>query len=222
MSRGLLRRPRSPGAGFTLVEILIAITLLSLLMLGLVSAMATLGVTADKLDARADRSSDARLVGAFLQEVLSESPSTITRPETAGEARLYFSGSRRELVWLGNMPARHGVGGLHHLRLEWTSEGVLMLRYQPFIAADQAPQWALASSHRLLEHVSEFRLSYERAGTTADPSPRWFDHWDGITTLPARVRVELAVDGVKWPPLWVVVRSPDIRNRVRIVHGAES
>ena len=107
------------------------------------------------------------------------------------------------------------------MRLAWGG-GVLMFRYVPFFAADQDPHWQLAASHRLLERVTDFRLSYERAGTNADPGPRWFDHWDGITTLPVRVRVDIAVDGVRWAPLWVVVRSPDIRNRVRIVHGPDS
>lgn len=216
------RHPRLRSNGFTLVELLVSITLLSMLMLGLVSAMGTLGTTADKVDARADRSSEFRLVSAFLREILSELPSSVRPVGAAGEARLYFNGTERDLVWLGNMPARHGLGGLHHMRMDLTGDGVLSLHYLPFVAADQAPQWSLASSHRLLEGVTDLRFSYERPATAAEPLLRWFDHWDATATLPGRVRVDLAVDGVRWAPLWIVVRSPELRNRVRIVHGPES
>ena len=62
------RAPRNRG--FTLVEILIALSLLSLLMLILTGAMRSMGQTEERVEARAAASEDYRTAVYFLQEII--------------------------------------------------------------------------------------------------------------------------------------------------------
>ena len=61
-----LRRQR----GFTLIEVLVVMTLLSLVVLALGSALRTTAQTEERVDQRLARNDDVRVVTGFLQSVL--------------------------------------------------------------------------------------------------------------------------------------------------------
>src|SRR5256885_9315800 len=67
---------RAPSSGrqkgFTLVELLVVMALLSLLMLGLASAMSTVSQTQERVDARLDRMDHQRVSIGFLRTVLGQ------------------------------------------------------------------------------------------------------------------------------------------------------
>ena len=52
--------------GFTLIEVLIALTLLSLLMLALTGAMRAMGQTSERVEQRIEAEDDYRIAQAFL------------------------------------------------------------------------------------------------------------------------------------------------------------
>lgn len=217
-------RPQSAG-GFTLVEVMISLSLLALIMLGLVSAMATFGDTATKLDQRVGRSSEVRLVSAFLHAALSQSSKVLKYKADDGRELVYFGGTGQDLRWLGNMPARHGAGGLHHFRLllsELPPGPALLLQYLPFVDNQTLPDWSVAAEQTLVERVGTFRLAYESKPVRPDEAPEWFDFWAPGERLPGRVRLELSADGRPWPPVWVGIHAPDTGGATRIVHGPGS
>lgn len=186
-------------AGFTLVEVVVALTLLSLILLGLVSALRSLGETGSRLEGRSLRSDDVRLVPGFLRQAIgSASPRLHVRP-TDMATMPWFEGASAEMVWVGNMPARQGVGGLHHLRLAVIGTGgtpQLMLQYLPFVGDDMFPDWALAPSQLLVAGVDRFELGYQRAGTSD-----WLPEWADPQVLPGRVRMLLSAGGQAWPEM---------------------
>ena len=103
--------------GFTLVEVVVALALLAVILTGLISALVTFARTSDRVDQRTQAGDDVRLVYAFLSQSLGPAdPRMRTRPDDAVTLS-WMQGTATELVWLGLMPARHGVGGLFHLRL---------------------------------------------------------------------------------------------------------
>ncbi|XJC77943.1 prepilin-type N-terminal cleavage/methylation domain-containing protein [Delftia tsuruhatensis] len=121
------RHGRLPAGqrGFTLVELLVVMALLSLLMLGLASAMSTVSQTQERVDARLDRMDHQRVSVAFLRSVLGQA-SAIRRQaglRKQGESELFFEGGPQGMRWLGIMPARFGMGGRTHFQL--SVEGML-------------------------------------------------------------------------------------------------
>lgn len=192
------------GRGFTLIEVIIALTLVAVILAGLVSALASFGKTSARIEERTLVSDDVRLVYAFLEQSLSPAaPRMWVRPQDMAPVS-WFQGSDSELEWLGLMPARHGVGGLYHLRLgvERGSRGPgrLVLSYLPYAGDDPPPDWSQAESHLLLDGVTRFALAYR-----ALDEDEWRDEWRDSQVLPTRVRIDLAVRGQSWPELIVPI-----------------
>jgi len=194
------RRPR----GFTLVEVVVALALLAVILAGLVSALVTFAKSAERADARILASDDVRLVYAFLQQSLAEaSPRLYQRPGDL-VTQSWLQGTATELEWLGLMPARHGVGGLYHLRLGSGADGDLVLSYLPYAGDDPGPDWSLAGTHLLLRDLDRFELSYRPLD-----HPEWRPEWLAATVLPARVQITLGRAGEQWPPLVVQVLAAE-------------
>ena len=151
---------RSVAGGFTLVEVIVALTLVSLIMLGLVSALRTFGDTASALDARSGRSAEARLLADFLRATLTRATPQPKVRTAEGGAVVPFFGAANEIRWLGNLPARHGAGGMHYLRL-YASAGRLYLQYLPHPGNAEPPDWSQAVPHLLSERLDQMRIAYQ-------------------------------------------------------------
>lgn len=207
--------------GFTLLEVILALSVTALIMLGLVSALATFGRSGARVDAHLERVDEVRLVSSFLRDVLGRTTRSYRYTNAdRGQVGL-FSGSARQLNWVGVMPARHGVGGLHHMALslqEWGADDIdLVLSYAPFdgereAAADQV------SSRVLVSRVEGFEISYRADGKDAE----WQPQWPNTEAPPGLVQLQITADGRTWPPLLVRVRAADMVSAgVRFVVGAE-
>lgn len=184
--------------GFTLVEVLIALALLSLILLGLTAALRTFADSATRIEARAWRSDDVRLVSALLREALSNAAAiNILLPGNQAVVKA-FAGGEQQIEWIGVLPARHGLGGLHHLRLQLDSQRNLQLSMAPLIGENKPADWQLARSRVLVYALDHFSLRYQGVGQQA-----WLPAWTDTTVLPARVSVQIAAAGEHWPPLIV-------------------
>lgn len=183
--------------GFTLIEVVVALSLLAVILTGLLSALVTFANSASRVEERILASDDVRLIHSFLRQSLGEaSPRLRQRPEDSALVS-GLHGTDTALEWLGLMPARHGVGGLYHLWLGVGDDGDLILRYLPY-AGDRAPDWQAASAHVLLRGLRQFELAYQ-----ALDEPEWRATWLDAQVLPARVRIALAREGEVWPALVV-------------------
>lgn len=81
-------RPGRPAArGFTLIEVLIALTLLSLLMLALTGAMRAMGQTSEGVERRIEAEDDYRIAQAFLRDILAQASARVSDQAAAGGRR---------------------------------------------------------------------------------------------------------------------------------------
>ena len=216
MDAGASRR----ATGFTLVEVVITLAIMALIMLGLVSALATFGQSGSRAEAQVARVDDVRLVSAFLRVVLARSPSAYSeRGRGAGTIAL-FDGQPRQLRWLGVMPARHGAGGLYLFRL-FLGEGLggadaLTLQYVTYSGGGLQVGWGSAPRKVLVSGVSGLEVRYRGAA----PDAPWQTHWRHRKAPPELVQVLIASGKRDWPELVVRVRATDMLDAgVRIVHG---
>tara|TARA_R110002049_G_scaffold17416_24_gene67836 strand:+ start:462 stop:1118 length:657 start_codon:yes stop_codon:yes gene_type:complete len=202
--------PRLPAdsRGFTLIEVVVALSMLSILMVGLIGALVTFGNTGSRLEQRALESDDVRLVHAFLRQSLAAASAQQQVREEDQALTVGFVGGEQQLEWVGLMPARHGAGGLYKLRLRLApgvdDEEMLMLDYRPYLGQEDTGDWSTGRSHELIDGQLLLAFSYMRAGTDA-----WQSYWDDPAVLPELVRMELERNGERWPDFAVRVLAAE-------------
>ena len=218
-----------PLRGFTLVEVLIALTMLSLLMLALTSAVRGMGDTEARVERRIEDGEDWRMAQTLLRQTVAQTSARLFRPMNVddGDVTPFFFGTSGELRWLGVLPARYGVGGRHYLRLgleegggggaRWT------LRYFPFNGEDVFEDWDSATAQTLATQPLGVTLSY------LDPfDGQWRESWPppaGLGDaprlrahlLPEAVRIDFAGAAPPWPPMLLAVHPTWRSGRSRAV-----
>lgn len=205
---------RRAALGFTLIEVVVALSLVAVLMVGLVSALVTFGNTGSRLEQRALKSDDIRLVHAFLRQSLAAASALQHIREGDQVRTVWLSGDDRQVEWLGLMPARHGAGGLYHLKLHLArgadDRDLLLLDYRPYVADEESADWSAAGRHELIDGELAIRIEYLRAGDEA-----WQSFWDDPMVLPVLVRIGVERDGEVWPDLTtrILAAEPGVQMR---------
>ena len=199
--------PAAPAErGFTLIEILVAVTLLGLLMAALFGGV-RLGVRAwEASGTRLDDSARLTAVQDFLRERLTQahlSEATVATIET----RRAFRGEPDRLSFVTLMPEHLGAGFERMvLALSAADDGAdLSVEWWPAdLGDDPGAARDAVRSRVLLAHVAELRLAYFGQLEARQP-PTWSETWTQ-PNLPLLVRVQLGFpdrDGRSWPDLIV-------------------
>lgn len=209
-------RPARPR-GMTLVEVVVATAILSLVVLVLGASLRSMAQSSQRIDERVDAIDEMRVGVGFLREVLARVvPLRVPAP---GQG-LLFTAAAQEMAWVAVMPARFGAAGRHHFRLavETLDDGSagLVLRYAPWAGEAVFPDWAQAESRVLVPRVERFELRYGGDGVDAGWRPAWPDESTPATArdtrLPPRVRIDLATATQVWPPVIVPLRTQAARG----------
>ena len=205
-----MKRVRNAG-GFTLIEVSIALVILSMIMIATVSSLRSFGSTQIKIDEVTARVSEVRVVGEFLRESIE---AAVPVPN-AGRGALYpeddddgarrfgtlFWGSPQQLIWAAPLSGGPGFGGLYAVQLS-TDRDRLVLRWQPFQRGGAWREWGTIKPHVLTDGVQSLSLEY-RATWHDD----WAKAWLPANANPVAVKLNLKVEGRFWPEM--VVRLDD-------------
>ena len=206
MSKPLVARPRHMG-GFTLVEVLVAFTLLSAVMLALGAALRSMAQTEQRVDARLAEVDELRVAASFLQSTIGRvSPRRLETPSAAGQSLFVFAGEPQSLSWIGVMPARHGAGGRHYFRLAAESFGgstSLVIRFMPWNGTAAFPDWRRAEFKVLVTRLASLRFQY--CDNDVQP-PACADRWTVPDKMPGRVRINVSDERGAWPELVIAAR----------------
>jgi len=208
--------------GFTLVELLVAMSLLSLVMLGFNSALRSMAQTETRVDARLQRNEQMRLLRQFLQPLMQRVDATkYSTPGTAnapGGKALLFRADSQAIQWVGVMPARPGLGGRGYFQLTLEPDPAdstrqLVVRYLRWQPPGVALSWATAETHVLVRGLSGWSVETEGLPPTASPDkaatwPRgWQARWPSDQDLPQRLRLTLEDSQGLWPPVLLPVSA---------------
>lgn len=196
------------AAGFTLLEVLAALVLLALLLVGVYSGIRTATHSVRSGTAAIERIDQMRSAQQFLRRELAQS---LTQPisHTDHGEPIYFEGSAREMRYVAPLPGYLGKLGPQLQRLQLVDDGHGGLRLELSLALlppDGQPPQPLGEPQVLLDHIKAGSFTYrgvDRQGAALPWSPAWADG----RLLPQLVRVELQVLGtVDWPQLDVPLR----------------
>ena len=196
--------PNAP-AGFTLLELLIALTLFSVTLLLVYNGLYAAGRGWQASEHQARAAADARLLFAFLRRQIGQATPILQIGKQ--ESRALFQGDISSLQFVSELPAHHAGHGLHFLKLAQERDE-LTLRYTP-VARDknlfEDELFADAKTLVLAKDVREVEFAYfGRKQTSARPG--WHTHWDEKKQLPELVRFQVTRHE-QWPELLIALRS---------------
>lgn len=192
---------RSPAkvraAGFTLLEILVALVVLGLLMAGLSQGM-HFGLEAwDRQSETIDRQAEQDTIDRLMRRLVEQAdPGSANVPAE-------IAGTSRTLRFVTDLRGEAGpaVAGLAEVAVGVDAGHKLVLRWTPFLHAQRLSGAPAPSDHALLDGVDHVEFAYW--GHRGSEPDKWSDTWSG-PALPALVRIRVAFlpgDSRRWPPL---------------------
>lgn len=183
---------RSGEAGFSLVEMLVSLALLSLMTIYALNALSSLkrfnGVAA-RLDAQAEVDAAA----AYMEEELSGAALRFRYDENRNAA-LLFEGSPASITFITSADGRRETGGLYMVSYTVDAQQNLVSRRALLQADAQGP----AQDVIVLRNVSRIEFSY------AGKDGNFASAWPSKERLPQSVKINVTwpeADDRKWPQL---------------------
>lgn len=192
-------RARASPSGFTLLELLVVMVLLSVIMLGLVSALRGMVQAETKIDQRLERLDEIRVARLFLQQTLSRVSAMASEPPGGvGKQAVPFVAMAQSLSWVGILPARPNVGGRQFFRLaveDAVTGPALVLHFAPWSADAPMPNWIGTDSRVLLKNVRKISVQAQGLAPLGrnplEPWPNgWQEGWPVADALPEQLRVD--------------------------------
>lgn len=197
--------PASPypvcrSCGFTLVEMVVALTILSLIMLATVTGLRTLANTQGSLDKVTARIDEVRTVSGFLRDLLESA----AVGEGGGGGGLVLGGASRQsayfeigdeaLAWKATVLFGEGFGGTFLVRVA-REDDQLVLRWQEPTPSNATVDWSRADARALVLGLEEFDIAWRE-----DYRQQWQYDWQAGDK--ARwVRLQIKSAGRYWPEL---------------------
>lgn len=209
--------PRAGAPGFTLLELLVAITLLGLLMAALFGGLRLGARVWATGETRLDTAARIQIVQDLVRQRLAQAlPLEAVLPEEGDGYQPLFLGQVDSVRFASLLPEHLGADiALMELALADSDdvEGTtnLVLRWRRFepeagTVQDAEPVPDAAPEERvLLEHVEALEIAYFGA-LNRDELPDWWEAWEGQIELPQLVLLQVRFaedDPRRWPELVV-------------------
>jgi general secretion pathway protein J len=232
----------SAARGFTLIEVLIAMTLLSVMVVLLFASLNVCAESWDRGDKKMVEVNEAAVVHHFFQQHL-----TAAKPlwnllsaakQSQGEQPTFsFQGTSESLQFVGDFPASAARGGLQLFLLELQNNkdepnspdgadiNIILNPFFPLTEGEQLQKEEIT----LLKRIKHLALSYY--GIDNNGEDRWQGDWQDRTSLPQLVKIRIERDnGIFWPDMIIELKvigtgddsdTGDIEGAVDNEPGAE-
>lgn len=203
---------RAKQPGFTLLEVLLGMSIMSIMMLLLFASLRICVQNWNAGEKKIAEVSEAAIVQSFLRNKLQA-----TLPLDADffeEPQFSFQGDKQTLQFVASMPASASRLGLQVFNLSMKkSQGKegqeLLVDIQPFFPqGDDDEQWS-EEKVVILQKIGSLKFSYfgPEDGTGVEDDSFWQDDWLERNRLPRLVGVDIELtSGEVWPKLVVALK----------------
>ena len=189
---------RARQRGFSLLEILAAMTLVAMILAMAYTGLSTSIRAVERGEAVVERTNRLRAAQEFLRKQISRTMPLAWHTDERDGTRFVFEGNRDGLRFVAPMPGYLGRGGpyVQTLRVAEGENG-LQLEFTHHILngfdseaaeEDQAEREAVA----LLDGIDEARFSFLRVGEDGEEL-EWVEEWEDPSLTPLIVRIEFAM-----------------------------
>ena len=189
--------------GFTLIEVLIAMTLLSVMVVLLFSSLKVAAESWNRGENKITEVNKKAVVYQFFKRHL-----TAIRPLPALDEQNYeaglqqvFQGFSQSLKFAGVLPASSARKGVQvfDLALDPAETSILRVKLSPYRLVEGESK--VEEPVVLLEHIKQLQFSYFGKTEEADEL-RWRDEWTIADRLPSLIKVSISLeDGSYWPDM---------------------
>ncbi|KRE94890.1 general secretion pathway protein GspJ [Frateuria sp. Soil773] len=202
------------SAGFSLMEVLAALALLALLLVGVYSGVRTATHSVRSGSAAVERLDQIRSAQQFLRRELAQAMAQPIARGDNGDA-IYFKGEAHEMQYVAPLPGYLGKLGpqLQTLRLVDNGHGGqrLELSFAALPAGDQPAK--PGKPEVLLDDVRQGSFGYRGLDAQGQPMD-WQAGWSDGRRLPALVRIDLQLANTdRWPRLEAPLRVDATANQ---------
>ncbi len=194
----------SDSGGFTLVELLVATTLLALLAVVLFGGLRFGARAWEAGDESLERTGDIEAVQELLRRTLVDAavPDLLESGEQAA-----LAGASDRVGFFAPLPRHAEIGGLGRYALALDESGQLLLAWEPRRPERRLDAPLVVKPATLLPGVRALSIAYYGSPAPGE-APVWRDRWSS-RALPLLVRIDLAFaepDPRRWPELIVAPR----------------
>ena len=194
---------RLVSKGFTLIEVLIALTLLSIMIVLLFTSLKICADSWEKGENKINNVNQIAVVYNFFQHHLATAKPLFTSA-TDGEKHLSFQGQTQSLQFVSSFPASAGKLGLQLFSItlqDEANEQTINVSLIPFVTSSEDDEASDKEEVTLINHVSSFKVAYFGIqGVTGEGA--WVDEWINKETLPTLVKINIALaNDMFWPEM---------------------
>ncbi len=207
-------RPKA-DSGFTLIEVLIAMTLLGVMVVLLFSSMKICADSWQKGEDKITEVNDVAVVYQFFQHHLSTAKPLWDDFSDENKIKIFaFQGKSQELQFVSAFPASAKKSGLQLFSLKLINDGteqIIQVSITPFFPSAEGQEWR-HEEVTLLRHVRNFSLSYFGSDDT-QVEGFWQEDWLAKGSQPQLVKIKIERDGGSfWPEMVVELKSVGTSN----------
>ena len=191
--------------GFTLVEVMVALTILTLVLLGTVTGMRTLGNTQASIERVTARVDEIRTLSQFLRDLMESAVIGGSGGLTLGGGVLeatHFRLGTGYIEWKTNLLFGEAYGGVHIVRIAQEEEALVLRWLPPDEIQVDDEKWQDAPAKALLVDLEEFSMAAKN-----EFWGEWQEDWQETAIAPALVRLQIKTAGRYWPDLIMAVQK---------------
>ncbi|MEC4748780.1 prepilin-type N-terminal cleavage/methylation domain-containing protein [Methylomicrobium sp. Wu6] len=201
-----MRSPKS-GQGFTLIEVLLAMALLSVMMTLLFVSLKICAESWEKGEKKIfEVGETAGVVNFFQRHLVMTKP--LWNDFVKEERHFSFQGDSQSLQFVSAFPASAGRAGLQLFTIRLLNENrenIIKVAIAPFYPVADGDEWRI-EEETLIRHVASFSVAYfgQEAG---ENESRWLDQWLQRDQLPKLVKIKIDLEnGVFWPEMIIELK----------------
>ncbi len=193
-------RSARASSGFTLIEVVVALSIFSLVMLAVVTGMRTLGNTQTSMQRVIDRVDEMRTVSSFLRDLLESAVvgsggGGLSLGGGAAEST-YFRLADEGVEWKTQLLFGEAFGGSYIVRVAQEGDELVLRWLGPDRMEPDSKKWDDSPSRVLVHGLDEFSVSL-RDRYSSD----WTEDWEDASVAPALVRMRIKANDRYWPDL---------------------
>lgn len=199
--------------GFTLIEVLIAMTLLSIMVVLLFSSLKICADSWEKGESKITDVNEVAVVYNFFQRHLSVAK-PLWNDFSPEEMTFSFQGKTQSLQFVSTFPASAGRSGLQLFSIDRQEEDngqVVKVTLTPFFPVAEGEEWH-KEEVTLIKRVSDFKLAYFGSDDGASEGV-WRDEWLEKDVLPRLVKINIELENeIYWPEMIIDLKVTGATN----------
>jgi general secretion pathway protein J len=197
------------AAGFTLLEVLGALVLLSLLLMGVYSGVRSATHTVQAGTLKIEQLDEVRSAQMFLRRELEQAMAQAIAHDDNGN-NIYFIGSSDEMRFVAPLPDYLGSAGPQLVDIKLVSAGdkggKQLVASLAVLPPDGSKPKPLGDPQVLVDGIDDGSFSYRGLNQQGQPMD-WQSDWKFVGNMPNIVTVKLTLqNGREWPQLSAPLR----------------